>query len=58
MPSQSLLAPDGRLLQFRGQYGSQEIVYTLDDPIMQRRAEHARRRPVQEGPVLIRPPWY
>jgi hypothetical protein len=58
MPSRSLLAPDGRLLQFRSQYGSQEIVYTLDDPIMRRRAERARHRPVQEGPVLIRPPWY
>jgi len=58
MPSRSLLAPDGRLLQLRGQYGSQEIVYTLDDPIMRRRAERARRRPAQEGPVLIRPPWY
>jgi hypothetical protein len=58
MPSRMLLTPDGRLLQFSSQYGAQEIIYTLDDPIMVRRAERERQHPSQDGPVLLRPPWF
>jgi hypothetical protein len=39
-------------------YGAHEIVFTLDDPIMQRREEKIRVLRGQEGPTLIRPPWY
>jgi hypothetical protein len=58
LPCRMLLAPDGRLLEVALKYGSSEAVYTLDDPIMQRRAERAKKQKLQEGPQLIRPPWW
>jgi hypothetical protein len=33
-------------------------VYALDDPIMRRRAERAKKQKLQEGPQIIRPPWW
>jgi hypothetical protein len=58
LPCRMLLAPDGRLLEFVSLVGTHEVVYTLEDPIMRQRAERQRRKPPQEGPVLLRPPWY
>jgi hypothetical protein len=58
LPCRMLLSPDGRLLEVALKYGSSEAVYTLDDPIMQRRAERAKKQKLQEGPQLIRPPWW
>ena len=58
MPGQALLDASGRLLQWTTRCGTEEIVYTLDDPAMHRRERRGDRAPVQEGPLLIRPPWY
>lgn len=53
-----LMDDSGRLLQWTTRCGTQEIVYTLDDPIMQERERKLDRTPAQEGPLLIRPPWH
>jgi len=53
-----LLAPDGRLMQFSENYGSNEVIYTLDDPIMRRREANEKKLRGQEGPTLLRPPWF
>jgi len=58
LPCRLLLAPDGRLLELALKHGSQEVVYTLDDPIMRHRAERAKKQKLQEGPQLLRPPWW
>jgi hypothetical protein len=58
LPCRMLLAPDGRLLELSLKHGNQEVVYTLDDPIMRRRAERAKKQKLQEGPQIIRPPWW
>lgn len=58
MPCSMLLAPDGRLLQLTSKYGASEVIYTLRDPIMLRRAQRDRKLRGQRGPRLIRPPWY
>ncbi|MGD0092858.1 MAG: hypothetical protein ABSE73_23345, partial [Planctomycetota bacterium] len=58
LPCRMLLAPDGRILELVLKHGNQEVVYTLDDPIMRRRAERAQKQKLQEGPQLIRPPWW
>lgn len=58
LPCRMLLAPDGRLLELALKHGNQEVVYTLDDPIMRRRAERAKKQRLLEGPQLIRPPWW
>ncbi len=58
MPCRMLLTPDGRILELTMKYGSGDVTYTLDDPIMRRRAERARVQRLQEGPKLVRPPWY
>ncbi|HEY3324664.1 MAG TPA: hypothetical protein VGP72_29705 [Planctomycetota bacterium] len=58
LPCRMLLTPDGRMLELTLKYGNQEVVYTLDDPIMRYRAERARRQKLQEGPQLIRAPWW
>ncbi|MCZ7646372.1 MAG: hypothetical protein M5U26_13990 [Planctomycetota bacterium] len=58
LPCSMLLAPDGRLLQLVSRYGTGEVIYTLDDPIMHARDAAARKLRGQEGPQLIRPPWF
>lgn len=58
LAGQILMDSKGRLLQWTTRCGTQEIVYTLDDPIMQERERRLDRTRVQEGPLLIRPPWY
>lgn len=58
LPCQMLLTSDGRLLQLTCSYGSGEVTYTLDDPIMHRRERNAQKRRGQEGPTLLRPPWF
>ncbi len=58
LPCRLLLAPDGRLLELALKYGNNDVVYTLDDPIMRRRAERAHRQKIQEGPQIIRPSWW
>ena len=58
MPCQMLLAPDGRILELTLKFGAKEITYTLDDPIMRRRAERASREKMKQGPRLLRPPWW
>jgi hypothetical protein len=58
MPCKMLLAPDGRILQLDMKYGAGDVTYTLDDPIMRRRAERARAQKLQEGPRIVRPPWW
>src|SRR5205085_10078084 len=58
MPCRMLLTPDGRILELAMKYGSGDVSYTLDDPIMRRRAERARIQKLQEGPKLVRPPWF
>lgn len=58
MPCRMLLTPDGRILELTMKYGTGDVTYTLDDPIMRRRAERARVQKLQEGPKLVRPPWY
>jgi hypothetical protein len=58
LPCRLLLTAEGRLLEMTLQFGSNEVTYTLDDPIMQRRAELAKKQELQVGPILIRPPWY
>jgi len=39
-------------------YGSSDVTYTLDDPVMRHRAAAAKRKQLQEGPRIIRPPWW
>lgn len=58
MPCKMLLTPEGRILELTMKYGSGDVTFTLDDPIMKRRAERARIQKLQEGPRLVRPPWY
>jgi len=58
LPCRMLLGPDGRLLELALKHGNQELVYTLDDPLMRRRAERAKKQKLQEGPQLVRPPWW
>ncbi|MBE7463155.1 MAG: hypothetical protein HS116_06605 [Planctomycetes bacterium] len=58
LPCTMLLGPDGRLLQLISRYGTGEVIYTLDDPIMRAREARAREQRGQEGPQLIRPPWF
>jgi len=58
LPCRMLLTPDGRILELAVRFGSGEVIYTLDDPIMNRRAEKARKQKLQEGPRLLRPPWW
>ncbi|MCY3018637.1 MAG: hypothetical protein NTW87_06355, partial [Planctomycetota bacterium] len=58
LPCRMLLTPDGRLLELALKHGSREVVYTLDDPIMRRRAERAKHKKLDDGPQLIRPPWW
>jgi hypothetical protein len=58
LPTHMLLSPDGRILQLKVKQGAGDIVYTLDDPIMKRRQERARVQKLQEGPRLLRPPWW
>jgi hypothetical protein len=58
MPCSMLLSPDGRILELCMKYGSGEITYTLDDPIMRRRAERAQRETLKKGPMLLRPNWW
>ena len=58
MPCTMLLDAAGRLMQLNMKYGAHEIVFTLEDPVMQHREEKLRELRGQEGPVLIRPPWY
>lgn len=53
-----LLAPDGRLLQWTEKTGGNDLVFTLDDPIMRRRASNERKLRGQEGPAILRPPWF
>ncbi len=58
MPCHMLLAPDGRILELSMKYGAGDVTYTLDDPIMRHREEAAKKKKLQEGPRLIRPPWW
>ncbi len=58
MPCRMLLSGDGRVLELSMQYGSGDVTYTLDDPIMRHRDEAAKKRQLQEGPRLVRPPWW
>ncbi len=58
LPCTMLLDSRGRLVQLTTRFGSGEVTYTLDDPIMRMRQERARKRRGQEGPVLLKPPWY
>lgn len=58
LPCRMLLTPDGRILELTTKHGTGDVTYTLDDPIMRRRAERAKKQRMQEGPQLIRPPWY
>lgn len=58
MPCSILLAPDGRILELCMKYGNGEITYTLDDPVMRRRAERAQREKLKKGPMLLRPNWW
>jgi hypothetical protein len=53
-----LLTGEGRILQLTINQGTGDVTYTLDDPIMNRRAELARKQRMQEGPQLLRPPWW
>lgn len=58
LPCRMLLTADGRLLELILKLGNNDVTYTLDDPIMRRRAERAKKQKLQEGPQLIRPPWW
>ena len=58
MPCRVLLDAQGRILELTMKYAGGDVNYTLDDPIMRRRAERARMQRIQEGPRLVRPPWY
>lgn len=58
MSGRAIMDSNGRLLQWTTRCGTQEIVYSLDDPIMHERERHLDRTPAQDGPILIRPPWY
>ncbi|HYG73478.1 MAG TPA: hypothetical protein VEK08_00495 [Planctomycetota bacterium] len=58
LPCRMLLKGDGTLLELTLKLGNNEVTYTLDDPIMRRRAERAKKQKLQEGPQLIRPPWW
>lgn len=58
LPCRMLLAPDGRMLELSLKIGNSDVTYTLDDPIMRDRAERARKQKLQEGPQIIRPPWW
>ena len=58
LPCSMLLTPDGRMLELTLRMGSSEIIYTMDDPIMRARAERAKKKKQQEGPQIIRPPWW
>jgi hypothetical protein len=53
-----LLCGDGRVLQLTINQGAGDVTYTLDDPIMRRREERAKQQRMQEGPQLLRPPWW
>jgi hypothetical protein len=57
-PCRVLLDAKGRLLQWTTRYGTREVVYTLDDPVMRKREKRKVYRPSQDGPLLLRPPWY
>ena len=58
MPCRLLLAPDGKILELSLKLGPNEVTYTLDDPIMRRRAERAKREKLKLGPRLLRPDWW
>ena len=58
LPCKMLLTADGRLLELSTKHGTGDVTYTLDDPIMRGRAERVRKQQLQEGPQLIRPPWW
>lgn len=58
MPCRFLMTSDGRILELNMKYGSGDVTYTLDDPIMQHREEAAKKKQLQEGPRLVRPPWW
>jgi hypothetical protein len=58
LPCRMLLTAEGRLLELTLKLGNNDVVYTLDDPIMRRRAERAKKQKLQEGPQIIRPPWW
>src|SRR5206468_2916238 len=58
MPCRMLLRPDGVILELSMKYGSGDVTYTLDDPIMRHREEAEKKKKLQEGPRLIRPPWW
>jgi len=58
LPCRMLLTAEGRLLELILKLGNNDVTYTLDDPIMRRRAERAKKQKLQEGPQLIRPPWW
>jgi hypothetical protein len=58
LPCRLLLAPDGRLLEFTRFWGERVVIYTLDDPLMRRRAARRRKEQIPDAPRLIRPPWW
>ncbi|MCW8131523.1 MAG: hypothetical protein KIS92_14330 [Planctomycetota bacterium] len=55
---QMLLDPKGRLMEWTDKSSGTDLVFTLDDPIMRKRESNERKLRGQEGPTLIRPPWY
>ena len=57
-PGRVLLDDKGRIIQWVTRYGTKEVVYTLDDPVMRKREKRAQFSPTQDGPMLLRPPWY
>lgn len=58
MPCRMLLTAEGVILEMTLKFGNNDITYTLDHPIMQKRAERARKQEMQVGPIIVRPPWY
>jgi len=58
LPCRMLLKEDGTLMELTLKLGNNEVTYTLDDPIMRRRTERTKKQKMQEGPQLIRPPWW
>jgi len=58
MPCRMLLTADGQVLEMTLKFGNNDVTYTLDHPIMQKRAERARKQEMQVGPIIVRPPWY
>ena len=58
MPCRMLLTAEGRILELKQMLGASDITFTLDDPIMRRRAERAKREKLKQGPRLLRPDWW